>query len=202
MQAPAGVASLIHMPIPAPVGCAPRRLRAAWTPLRLLLLAHFLRSTLLDVSSRAIQAHAIRLRPDPTDVCRPRRSIAAITSWALPIPSDQGLAPTTRSVSRNIPQRFSATCVRSASLGLTICGHISEPTRTSGHLSALYVAKPSLDSMIANDTKGYTRARRSSFVRENSPAADNGAAVADLPGRTLWGVIFVQRRGGSVSSRC
>lgn len=190
------------MPILAPVGCAPRRLRAAWTPLHLVLLGHFLRSTLLDVNSRAIRAHAIRLRLNPADVCRPRPSIAAITFWALRIPNGQALAPTTRSVSRNIPQRFSATCVRSASLGLTICGHISEPTRTRGRLSALYVAKPSLDSTIANGTKGYTRARRSSFVKENSPAADNGVAVADLLGRTLWGVISARKRGGSVSNPC
>lgn len=144
----------------------------------------------------------MRRRLDPTGVYRHRRSIAAITFWALRIPNDQGLAPTTRSVSRNTPQRFSATCVRSASLGLTICGHISELTRTRGRLSARYVAKPSLDSTIVNGMKGCTRARRSSFVKENSPAADSGVAVADLPGRTLWGVISVRKRGGSVSNRC
>jgi hypothetical protein len=56
----------------------------------------------------------------------------------------------------------------------------------SGHLSALFAAKPLLDSMIASDTKVFIPERKSSSVVVSYKAASApvGDAVVGLPVRT------------------
>jgi len=60
-------------------------------------------------------------------------------------------------------------------------------------LSALYAEKLSPDNTIGNAMKGYTPAKRNSFVRVSSSRADNGDVVVVLRVQMHWVATFAQK---------
>jgi hypothetical protein len=126
--------------------------------------------------ARATHHHPVLL----TDAFRHRQSRAEIISWTSPIPSAPAHSPETQSASRSTQPHSNAHFVRSDSPVHTTCALIYEPTPTSDHSSAQYAARLSLDNTTENATKGYTPAKRNSFVAATSLEAGTGAAGAGL----------------------
>ena len=131
------------------------------------------------------------------------RRASATTSSTWRFRSDhRRTAETSQDACKSIQRPSNAHCAQSDSRAHTICDHICARTQTSDHSCVQSAAKPSRDSMIANDMRVCTAVRRSSSARASYRAATNGVAEEDSLAQMHWVDISAPKLDEFASSPC